>query len=1115
LKLFKKSISLFITFFILISIVFAVTTFSVNLNSPDNNTYTADNTPTLNITISGSELYYICEVLINNIGYGIYNDFIQKNHCNLIYDDEYSLWYTLEGGSDIYINDTSIFIAGQSDGLISYTFDGINFTTTGDSSHGYSTTVWSDSNYVYSAGLNTFNVFSFNDSGYNSDSFTVLDTISSSGPDGYYNGLYGDGTYIYITQFENGLFAYTFNGTDLIEVGSIDEVVSPAQGRGIYGDGTYIYMAKGSGGIVAYTFNGTDFSNVGSRDDGTTYNIWVNGSYIYAANSGSGLYVYSFDGSTFTVEDSIDDGGSAIFVSGTTDYIYIANYADGVRAYTFDGSTLVNVGHSDDSNEVNSVGSDDVYVYTTDYSDGIRVYTFPGLLNNSANILTTNSSLPDGTYDWNVNCTSNSTTFSSESRTIIIDVTAPVISISELYPAILVSTDTLTINISCSDVTTPDNITGYWNTYKNHVLQSSLSGSVALINSTQTTVQTIISGNISASDVWYSTITCGDLTINSTAVNTTLRTVQPEFSIILNSHSNNSYSQDTEPDYNMTVSGSVDTYSCELFIDTLGYGINATVLNATDTIFTTNSTLSQGTHSWNVTCQSGSVTNSSEHRTITIDNIAPVINSNQTSTAVPIYRDTINITANVTDATTAVTACYFNLTDPNANVVINNVNGTQVGDIWNSTNYQLNVSGNWTVNISCSDIALNMITSSWIFRADLGTITQIPTSKTYSQIAGVTETFNLTISHTGNNNNTLDFDIIGDIADTNNFTVTFSEDPTTIEESETQIITVEIDTNSTLTADTFTGNITWNRTEDGTTDVIEVTIYISAAVGNVISTPATLTSLAVSNNSVTTTSVNITNDGTRLLNNCNISIDTGLATYTTFNNNNFNVSINATEIIYLTITRPIIDIYDTTITTTCISTDENGLDSDTSSLIVSVSAEVLSGGGGGGISLSSCGDNICSVSETIESCPQDCILPYEFRPREFNVTITNSTAYQGYVVLFNGADKDYDFFVRIEDRQQLQLLKQINGSDDFEAVYELSLTARHKIGLISGENTIQFALSEPLPIGDHTFHITFSSGSNVYEMPINFHVIESKPISFDIIIFLVILFMLSIPFIIS
>ena len=976
LKLFNKSISLFIIFLVLMSIVVAVTTFSVTLNSPDNNTYTDDNTPVLNVTVSGTEQYYACEVLIGNVGYGIYNDFMLVG-STVDNDAVYS---------SVIVNGSYIYLA-KTGGLTPcvYSFDGITFTGLDYLNIFHSQALWVTTDYIYSGSTSSLRAYSFDGS-----SFSLLDTVSTSGmSDEYYMDIWSDGTYIYTTQFEDGLTAYTFNGTDLIEVGSIDEVISPAQGRGVFGDGTYIYMAKGSGGIVAYTFNGTDFTNVGSRDDGYTFDLFINGSYIYSANGAGGLYVYSFDGSTFTVEDSIDNGGTAVDVYSTTEYVYLANYVDGVRVYTFDGSMLINVGHIDDSDDVNSVSSDGTYIYTTDYYEGLKVYTFPGLLNNSATILTINTSLSDGSYDWSVNCTSNVTTYSSETRLITIDTIAPTVLISELYPAIPISTDTLILNISCSDTTTPDNITGYWNIYKNSVLQSSLSGSVSILNDTLTTVQTIMSGNVSASDIWYGTIICGDLTTNSTTINTTLRSVQPEFSVTLNSHTDNSYTQDTEPIYNVTVQGSVSEYFCELIIDTLGYYINATVLNATDTLFITNSTLSQGSHDWNITCQSGTVINSSDQRTLTIDNVAPVINSNQTSILVPIYGDTINITANVTDITSTVSVCYFNLTDPDSNIVINNVNGTQVGTIWNSTTYTVNVSGIWTVNISCQDLALNTVSSSWTFRSDLGNITQIPTSKIYSQIAGIIETFNLTISHTGNNNNTLDFAVVGDIADTNNFTVSFSENSTTIEESETQIVTVSIDSNSTLNVGTFIGNLTWNRTEDGTTGVITVTIYISSAVGNVVSTPKILTSLAVYDNSITTTTVNITNDGTRLLNNCNISIDTSLGTYTIFNNSNFNVSINKSEIIQLTITKPIIDIYDTTLTTTCVSTDEGGYDSDTSSLIVSVTTQVIivTGGGSGDGYTSDCNyDFYCDFGETISTCPTDCTFPLYLKPSEINVT---------------------------------------------------------------------------------------------------------------------------------
>ena len=62
----KKSIILSFLLICLISLVYAVTSFTVIINSPVNNTNTTDNTPDINFTVSGTENLYNCSFIVDN-----------------------------------------------------------------------------------------------------------------------------------------------------------------------------------------------------------------------------------------------------------------------------------------------------------------------------------------------------------------------------------------------------------------------------------------------------------------------------------------------------------------------------------------------------------------------------------------------------------------------------------------------------------------------------------------------------------------------------------------------------------------------------------------------------------------------------------------------------------------------------------------------------------------------------------------------------------------------------------------------------------------------------------------------------------------------------------------
>lgn len=533
-----------------------------------------------------------------------------------------------------------------------------------------------------------------------------------------------------------------------------------------------------------------------------------------------------------------------------------------------------------------------------------------------------------------------------------------------------------------------------------------------------------------------------------------------------------------------------------------GYNLTET-LNDTATVIILNTEISDGLNQeWYINCTSNETSNVSGTFLINIDTTSPVINSNQTSNETPIYNDTINITVDISDATSTIAYCNFTLTNPNSIDVIDNENGSVSGNIWNSTNYNINVSGNWTVNITCADTFNNSIESIWIFRADLGTIASIPETKTFSQIAGESETFNLTLSHDGNNNNTIDFNITGDINITSNFTIIFEEDPTIVEESETQYILINITSNLGLTSGTYTGNITWNRTEDGTTGVIEITVYISSQVADIVLTPI-IVAKSLYNTASTTQTYIVNNTGNYNATHCNMSVSDGISSYTVFNSSDFTINISEPVSVLMTITNPAIGIYTSNVVVTCIATATGGLDDDSSVLtVISSSAPITPGGGGGGVDL--CSNGICDASESYESCPSDCYISpnmiMDITPSVYTIVTNNGRLIDRYFVLKNPNSIDIELNIKIMCIEDISCDWAYFYDDQLNRVKAITLTVPS--GNIVSPGTIinYFYIDIPDNIddGDFYFNVVGTQQTLGVTLPVKISVAESYGILYII-----------------
>jgi len=97
----------------------------------------------------------------------------------------------------------------------------------------------------------------------------------------------------------------------------------------------------------------------------------------------------------------------------------------------------------------------------------------------------------------------------------------------------------------------------------------------------------------------------------------------------LASPANNSWTADDNDTIAFTFNwtGENTTASCELFINGTGIGVNATVLNDTNTILLANASIGEGTLNWSVNCTNGTETISSVNWTLNIDRTNPLIDT--------------------------------------------------------------------------------------------------------------------------------------------------------------------------------------------------------------------------------------------------------------------------------------------------------------------------------------------------------------------------------------------------------------------------------------------------------------------------------------------------------
>ena len=433
---------------------------------------------------------------------------------------------------------------------------------------------------------------------------------------------------------------------------------------------------------------------------------------------------------------------------------------------------------------------------------------------------------------------------------------------------------------------------------------------------------------------------------------------------------------------------------------------------------------------------------------VTIEGYTPSINWNYTYLddnsidMTPSYNQTIKFNTNITDGDDDLEGVYFTLLSPNGTYIYNTINGTNYNsNLWNSTLiHTIDSYGSWMVNITANDSLGLASSEQWNFTVNLGTLTFLPEDKSYSQKAGQTESFNVTFEHDGNSNNTINMTLYDDLANSSLFTIDFYEAVSdtnitntnfTVLENINYILKVNITSDITLASDIYTGNITFERVEDNNKQNLTISITISALSGNVIVTPETW-SISMDSASSSYSTFKVENDGDYDLTHCNGSISTW-SSYDSYNNTDFNVTQGNYTNILVTVSNVPASSYSKELVFTCISTPNNGIDTDATTISATISQytapEPPSGGGGGGSDVpeSECGDGVCQWDETWNEsdisktyCPQDCLvmdgnisLIFDVKPSSYTVITRSNTAIKHNFKIENYNPEDYVMWVYV------------------------------------------------------------------------------------------------------
>jgi PGF-pre-PGF domain-containing protein len=257
----------------------------------------------------------------------------------------------------------------------------------------------------------------------------------------------------------------------------------------------------------------------------------------------------------------------------------------------------------------------------------------------NASILDSGHNLSDGVYNITVKVTNasddillfNKSIFTDSSQFMVIDGTNPYVTINTpANGSFIGSSEAFTFNATITNDTgwtalayvNLSNNSDTNNSYTFSGDSAEAGGDFVLIYNQSVLVEGANTLTVNVNDT-------ANNTNSSQFVTVFVDTVPPIVNLeVGQNHDNWTWTTDTTPTltYNYTDNTSPNA-SCELFIDEVGYGVNSTVLNDTQTNFTVNTSLTSGKKAWYVNCTDlGSNSNSSLNNSAAfyLDVVSPV-----------------------------------------------------------------------------------------------------------------------------------------------------------------------------------------------------------------------------------------------------------------------------------------------------------------------------------------------------------------------------------------------------------------------------------------------------------------------------------------------------------
>lgn len=173
-------------------------------------------------------------------------------------------------------------------------------------------------------------------------------------------------------------------------------------------------------------------------------------------------------------------------------------------------------------------------------------------------------------------------------------------------------------------------------------------------------------------------------------------------SVTPNSPATNFWTNDTTPDFNITVAGNETLYNCTLYINGTQKAQNTSTLNNTATIFTSSALTDSKGYLWQMNCTNGT-TGASTLRTINIDSVAPTVTLTKAPTSGRLdVRSYVTATCSATDATSTTLTYLITLTTPSG------ATHTSTSASYRFSGSQLGTIGKYTLDCAVTDQGSNV-----------------------------------------------------------------------------------------------------------------------------------------------------------------------------------------------------------------------------------------------------------------------------------------------------------------------------------------------------------------------------------------------------------------------